>query len=162
MKFNFKDDSDEVLTLLSVLGMRLDLERGVSWRVLCVGVCVAFLQSQQWRTGCLLFQEEMVKEAVLPAALVSKRQWYWHCLFLWWEWPSFLYLHENFDYILQGAKLMLKCFLDWPSPTTLCPTPWAGQQVASSIFQWDFILLILAYLTLYYNPFVVVVDSVTA
>ena len=91
----------------------------------------------------------------------QQRQWYWHCLFLWWEWPSFLYLHGKFRLILQ---LMLKCFLDWPSPTTFCPTPWAGQQVASSIFSHCLTLHLFSHicLTLYYNTFFVVVDSVTA
>lgn len=54
--------------------------------------------------------------------------------------PSYI-CTANFDSFFI-TKLMLKCFIDWPSPTTLCPTPWAGQQVASSIFQWHFILLI--------------------
>lgn len=52
--------------------MRLDLERGVSWRVLCVCMCVLlFSKASNGEHGCLLFQEEN-GEGGSVGSLVSK------------------------------------------------------------------------------------------
>ena len=131
--------------------MRLDLERGVSWRVLCMCMCVAFLQSQQWRTwmSSIPRRKWWRRQCRQPC---RQRQWYWHCLFLWWEWASFLYLHGKFWLILHyKTNVKVLCWLAFSHYTLSYTLGWP----TGCFIYFPVALHIpnLAYLTLYYNFF---------